>query len=88
MLCAVKALLSQPFCHPQAAAAVMAMDDNWLFAIRLQLRQSLGDLPHGNELRPADFSGREFVGFAAVEENRPVARLLAGAHVLAGDFKR
>ena len=83
-----KSLLTEELCHPQAAAAVMAVNDDPLRVMRLYLAEPSGDFAHGDVRGAGDPGGGDFVRLAAIEQNEPltaIEHLFYGADV---DLKR
>src|SRR5207253_10798736 len=73
-----KSLLTEELCHPQAAAAVMAVNDDPLRLMRLYLAEPSGHFAHGDVRRSGDPGRGDFVRLSAIEQNEP---LIAIAHL-------
>ena len=79
-----KAIGPEVLGHPQAAATVMALDQNE--AIAGQFREIFRHLTHGNVTAPGDRANCDFVGFAHVKQEGAVPEAPGGGGDI--DFER
>ena len=75
VLNAGEALLPQEVRHSQAAAAVVAVDDDPLVAMRLELAQARLQLAHRDQRRPFDLGDGILVGIADIEQHERLVRI-------------
>ena len=81
-----KTLLTQPIGDSQTAAAVMAMDDDVVAALRFQFRQPILNLAHRQQLGLFDRNRLMLVRLAAVEEHKLVPSVQPSLYLSTGHF--